>query len=887
MNNKGNKMKKIISNLFILTIIVLIFSIGITASKPTSTLVVTSSNVNANDTITITVNVSDCTSASLGIIPSYDENKFELVSGEILVAGAFMSDFSDGIAVIAYTSPVTFNNSDVFRFILKAKSTITPGSYTITCEVQVEGYDVATPSVELSVPCTNHVWGEWVRTKDPTCEEKGSERHTCTVCGTTEDRDVSALGHSLSHTAAKTATCTEQGWQEYSQCSTCKQYFDANGNKINGIPYIQALGHLASAPVNENVKNATCTEAGSYDVVTYCSRCNIEMNRDHKVESALGHDYKSVVTKEPTCTEKGIRTYTCTHDNSHTYTEDIDPLGHSNAAPVKENVVPATCVSKGSYDEVVYCSRCHIELSRTHIDVPIDNDAHDWGPWVQTKAPTEYEKGQEKRTCKNDPSHTETRDIPALGHKHTMTHVAAKPATCTEGGNLAYYICSGCNRLFKDSAGLVETNLNSVTLKPLGHSPSDPVKEKIVSANCTSAGSYDEVIYCSTCHAELSRTHKTLNVDPNAHDWGEWTQTKAPTETEKGIETRICKTNPNHKETREIPELGHTHTMKSVAAKDATCTESGNKAYYICSSCNRLFTDANGKNETDINAVTIQAKGHTNSNPIKENEIIATCINEGSYDEIIKCSVCGIEISNKHVVVPVDNNAHDWGEWTQTKAPTETEKGEEQRVCKNDPSHIETREILELGHKHVLVYVPAKDPTSTETGNKGYYVCSDCNKFFEDDQGLIEILDTDSIVIPATGTEYNIISEEKLEWNENSDEKLVIDTNIPNEEFVEIKVDGKTVDPQNYIVDGETAKITLNKEFLDSLSTGEHSIMVITKNGQIDSNFSITESSNETEPKENGPQIWLIIIIVIVALAILGVVLGIIIKKKKSNNTKK
>ena len=41
---------------------------------------------------------------------------------------------------------------------------------------------------------------------------------------------------------------------------------------------------------------------------------------------------------------------------------------------------------------------------------------------------------------------------------------------------------------------------------------------------------------------------------------------------------------------------------------------------------------------------------------------------------------------------------HDWGEWTQTVAPSCETKGEEKRVCKSDPSHVETRPVSSLEH---------------------------------------------------------------------------------------------------------------------------------------------------------------------------------------------
>ena len=51
-----------------------------------------------------------------------------------------------------------------------------------------------------------------------------------------------------------------------------------------------------------------------------------------------------------------------------------------------------------------------------------------------------------------------------------------------------------------------------------GHSPAAAVRENEVAATCAAAGSYDEVVYCSVCNAEISRTQKT--IDKLQHDFG-------------------------------------------------------------------------------------------------------------------------------------------------------------------------------------------------------------------------------------------------------------------------------------------------------------------------------------------------------------------------------
>ena len=85
------------------------------------------------------------------------------------------------------------------------------------------------------------------------------------------------------------------------------------------------------------------------------------------------------------------------------------------------------------------------------------------------------------------------------------------------------------------------------------HTAGLPVKEHEVAATCTIAGSYDEVVYCTDCKEELSRTTKT--VEALGHDWGEWIVTKAATETETGNRQRVCKHDASHIESEDIARL--------------------------------------------------------------------------------------------------------------------------------------------------------------------------------------------------------------------------------------------------------------------------------------------------------------------------------------------
>ena len=91
---------------------------------------------------------------------------------------------------------------------------------------------------------------------------------------------------------------------------------------------------------------------------------------------ALGHNYTSEVTLEPTCTTEGIRTYICSNGCGATYTEVIPILAHSQAIR-EENRIEPDCTNNGSYDKVTYCTVCNEELSRETINLPALG--HDYG----------------------------------------------------------------------------------------------------------------------------------------------------------------------------------------------------------------------------------------------------------------------------------------------------------------------------------------------------------------------------------------------------------------------------------------------------------------------------------------------------------------------------
>lgn len=132
---------------------------------------------------------------------------------------------------------------------------------------------------------------------------------------------------------------------------------------------------------------------------------------------------------------------------------------------------------------------------------------------------------------------------------------------------------------------------------------------------------------------------------------------------------------------------------------------------YICRVTWQGKTDK-GTTIIDSDPVTLN-NPHTAAAATRENENPATCTADGSYDEVVKCSRCGTEISRTSKTIPA--LGHDYGEWTVTKEATTTAEGEKQRVCSNDNSHIEKQSIPKLPLRY---YYNSTTTTTKDTTKK-------------------------------------------------------------------------------------------------------------------------------------------------------------------------
>ena len=106
-------------------------------------------------------------------------------------------------------------------------------------------------------------------------------------------------------------------------------------------------------------------------------------------------------------------------------------------------------------------------------------------------------------------SQTEDTSAVTEQHIHNVIIDEARPATCNEAGLTEGSHCSVCNEVLSDQK----------IVPPTGeHSPAEPVNENVTDPTCTKKGSCDEVVYCSLCNKELSRSAKTLECAPHNYD---------------------------------------------------------------------------------------------------------------------------------------------------------------------------------------------------------------------------------------------------------------------------------------------------------------------------------------------------------------------------------
>lgn len=249
-------------------------------------------------------------------------------------------------------------------------------------------YETESVSITITRSKCDHTHTEIRNQREATCKKEGYTGDTyCADCG--EKLATGTATGKKPHTVGTQATCVSKA-----VCSVCGETFGE----------VDATNHVHTTVKNR--REATCTQTG-YTGDTYCTDCDKLLSTGKEL-AALGHDYKATVTKQPTTTEEGIRTYTCTRCNS-SYTESIAKL-------------------------------------------PEEKHTHNYTGSI-TKEATCTEAGVRTYTCSCGDSYTE--NIPATGHSYVSK--VTKAATTTEEGIMTY-TCSKCGHSYTQPIAKIKSD---------------------------------------------------------------------------------------------------------------------------------------------------------------------------------------------------------------------------------------------------------------------------------------------------------------------------------------------------------------------------------------------------------------------------------------------
>lgn len=398
----------------------------------------------------------------------------ELVENVTISVYATKPGYLDS-AIATYTYKVkprecTHNNIDIVEAVDATceQTGMTEGQICLDC-----GKMLKTPEVEEA---KGHNMTVVIEKNEPTCTEPGSEIVKCSRCDVTETKTIAVSDHDYSDewTIDKEPTCLVEGLKSH-HCSRCESVKDST--------IIAATGHSMSGFVI-TVK-PTCTTLG--EEKNSCSKCEHFITREIGV---IDHTYNAVIT-DPTCTEDGYTTYTCSVCGDNYTADHKDALKHTGGT--------ANCKDKA------VCTRCNTAYGE------IDSSNHK--NIVTDKAV--------EATCKapglTEGSHCEACGVVIKAQseiaqlEHNYQAVVTEP-TCTEDGYTTY-TCSACGDNYttdhkdalkhtggtancKDKAVCTRCNIAYGDLDKNNHK--NIVTDKAVGATCKAPG-LTEGSHCDAC----------------------------------------------------------------------------------------------------------------------------------------------------------------------------------------------------------------------------------------------------------------------------------------------------------------------------------------------------------------------------------------------------
>ena len=720
-----------------------------------------------------------------------------------------------GLTSITIPNRVTSIGNFAFRYCRSLASITIPDSVT---SIGVVAFDSCTNLKTISLSCgstlkksdfgrqanlVSYVSHTLKKTeaKAVTCTENGNKEYwTCEHCkkyflsndtnpetakAVEQSETVIPASHKLTKVEAKDATCSESGNKEYWTCEHCKKYFLSDDTNPETAKAVELSETILPAIQHKNAELRNASEptetSPGYSGDLYCPDCD------------------KVVEKGYTYWNEGNLTWKLYEDGTlnisgtgamKDYNADDNPSPAYNNSKVKKIVIEKGVTSVGDYafrscnnltsimisnsvtsignSAFFYCT------SLTSVTIPDNVTSIENYAFAYT--------GLKSITIPD--SVTNIGNYAFAGCKD-LTSITI-PDSVTSIGNSAFYNCSSLTSItIPDSV----TSIGTATFSGCKNLTSITIPDSVTSIgkdafkNCSSLQTIS--LSCKSSLKKSDFGDQANLVSYTSHTLKK-TEAKAATCSEDGNkEYWTCEhcgkyflsddTNP---ETAKAVELSETvipasHKLTKVEAKDATCAENGNKAYWTCEHCGKYFLSDDSNSETakavEQSETVIPASHKLTKVEAKD----ATCTEDGNK-EYWTCEHCkkyflsddtnpktakAVEFSE--TVIPASHKLTK----VEAKAATCSESGNKEywtcEHCKkyflSDDTNPKTAKAVEFSEtvipaSHKLTKVEAKAATCTEDGNKEYWTCEHCGKYFLSDDSNPETakaVELSETVIPA------------------------------------------------------------------------------------------------------------------------------------------
>ena len=373
---------------------------------------------------------------------------------------------------------------------------------------------------------------------------------------------------------------------------------------------------------------------------------------------------------------------------------------------------------------------------------------------------------------------------------------------------------------------------------------------------------------------KCSRCDEIENKSP--HTWDNGTVTTASTCTKEGETTYIC-TECGATKTEPINATGHswksewtsdaTHHWHECANKNCDVTDKSGKNGYAehtggkatctekakCAVCNAEYGAIDPANHTGTEqwtqtatthekkwsccgVITVQSENHKWTDGVCS-ECRYVCLHEDADKNHI-CDICGKTISehkdadNNHICDYCNKKISDHTGGTATckdKAICE--------ICKESYGSLDPNNHTDLKH------IDAKAATAAEEGNIEYWYCDGCKKYFSDAAAKTETTKADTVTakLPPQITAGDGAAVTRGEKNE-----LTFTSNASFADFIRVELDGTALDEKNYTKREGSTIITLNRDFVATLSVGEHTLAIVSQHGTATAKFTVKAKPTET-----------------------------------------